>query len=372
MLPEARLGVVNGLRGIAILGVLWHHVAAKPAGWHAIDVGGLPIPWAALLSNAWLGVNLFFVLSGFVLFLPYARGARQMESTSDAIGFLRRRAKRLLPLYYVSSIVILLAARSGWLPRLVVPSDVEMVLVATITYGFTKAYYAPQLNPPLWSLAIEVWFSIAFPILAILARRAGIVRFVVVVALVALAARFVGVSSPIFERAHNPYLNPMKDGLLGRLDDFATGMGLAVLWVRRSSLFSEKRAAPLLLAGVILVASSAAAWDLHVMGRIPRVVVPVFDVVTDVGLFALTAGAMASAGFARTILRSAVLQIPGKMCFSIYVWHGALNRSILLPGWGLGRFAIFAVVLAGLSSLTYRFLEFGHVRDWRSLFRADP
>ncbi|MCH7689392.1 MAG: hypothetical protein IH899_22415, partial [Planctomycetes bacterium] len=86
----SRLGVVNGLRGVAILGVLYQHLSLDftPACWHAVWVElpsghAWPIPVWAFLSNGWLGVNLFFVLSGFVLFRPYANGWRSMNSRAD-------------------------------------------------------------------------------------------------------------------------------------------------------------------------------------------------------------------------------------------------------------------------------------------------
>lgn len=350
---------MNGLRGIAILGVIWHHLASLKPGY-------------SLLSNAWLGVNLFFVLSGLVLHLPFARASRTMESRADAADFYRRRARRLLPLYYANIVILLLIAWSGIVAALAVPSSTEVVLLATITFTFTKDWYAPSLNYPLWSLGIEVWFSVVFPLLAVLARRAGILRFFLAVCVFALAVRFAGVVFPIFDRPHNPFLNPMKDGVFGRLDDFAVGMVLAELLVRGSSLFDAKRARLLGAGGFVLLCGVASLWDLKVMKILPPIVTPIFDLLTNAGMFAVTAAAIGATGFVGRVLRSAALQVPGKMCFSIYVWHNLWNRALLGPDATIGRYVLFFVLLAITSALSYRFIEFRHEREWRALFRADP
>src|SRR4051812_44273760 len=96
-----RLGAINGLRGLAILAVVYAHAAAyrTPPGWHAVHWGEYTILPFAVLSNGWLGVNLFFVLSGFVLFLPYERSSRTMATLSDLKWFYAHRFQRLMPLY---------------------------------------------------------------------------------------------------------------------------------------------------------------------------------------------------------------------------------------------------------------------------------
>ncbi len=365
-----RLGVVNGLRGVAILAVVWHHLASLRPGWEDTWFLGDPIPWGAPATNGWLGVNLFFVLSGFVLYLPYAQGSRALATARDAGEFYVRRAKRLLPLYYVSGAIILAIALAKVAARIVMPSGEELVLVATITFIFTKQSYAPRLNWPLWSLAIEVWFSVLFPLLVLAAKRVGIVRVLLVVVLVALSTRVVGVAFPIFEGA-TPYLNPVKDSVLGRLDDFAVGMLLAELFVRQSPMLSAERAGRLVALAVLLAWAGSVLWDLHALGRLSRPTVPFYNLVIDAAAFCATAAALGSRGLYARVLRSAVLQVPGKMCFSIYVWHGVLLRAFVPLEPRAVHYVAYLGALVVVSALSYRFVEFRHVRDARSLFLAD-
>jgi peptidoglycan/LPS O-acetylase OafA/YrhL len=92
-----RAPVINGLRGLAILRVVYAYVVAGVWPYDAV-----PIAISRLLTNGGSGVNLFFILSGFVLFLPFVSGDRSLDSTRDWLSFYRRRSLRLLPLFYVA------------------------------------------------------------------------------------------------------------------------------------------------------------------------------------------------------------------------------------------------------------------------------
>ncbi len=361
-----RLGVINGLRGIAILAVIWHHFGLVAPTWRAPSVAGWPLPWASLLSNGWLGVNLFFMLSGLVLYLPYAQGARSLEGPHAVRDFYRRRAQRLLPLYYVSLVVIWIFSVH---PTLDWDGAQEVGLVTTFTFVFTKSQYAPRFNYPFWSLGIELWVSVLFPLLLVGGRRFGARRLLLYVALLALAVRCAGVAIPAVDRPHNPYLNPLKDSALGRLDDFVFGMVIAELVVARSWL-EARRARWLAPLGLLTLWIGCALWDLRATGHLPKAVAPFIGIVVDAGLFAVTCAAIASRGALHRLLASDLLQLPGKMCYSLYVWHAVVLRALIHPGYGVADVALFLVLLAALSAITYRYVEFGHERDWRALFRG--
>ena len=361
-----RLGVVNGLRGVAILAVIWHHFGRVAPTWRAPVVAGWPLPWASFLTNGWLGVNLFFMLSGLVLYLPYAQGTRTLEEPHAIRDFYRRRAQRLLPLYYVSLVVV-------WIflvhPTLDAGGLEEVGLATTLTFVFTKAHFAPRFNSSLWSLGIEVWVSVLFPVLIVGGKRLGARRLLLYVALLALAVRCAGVAIPAFDRPHNPYLNPLKDSALGRLDDFVVGMVIAELVVARSWL-EARRARWLAPLGLLALWTGCALWDLRATGHLPKAVTPFLDIVVDAGLFAITCAAIASRGLLHRLLSSGLLQVPGKMCYSLYVWQGIVLRALIHPDYGLADVALFVVFLAALSATTYRYIEFRHERDWRALFRG--
>jgi len=173
-------------------------------------------------------VNLFFVLSGFVLFYPYVTARRTMESNQDWRSYYRHRALRLLPLYFVSVIY-------GFLVIAPPQSTAQWVrdgsLMLTATFGFAKDLWYPQYNWVLWSLGIELWFSVLFPFLVALTRKLTAPRTLVVAAVLAVAARYLGLHE-IFQLRGSVYLGPLRDSLLGRLDDFVLGMFIAWLWLK--------------------------------------------------------------------------------------------------------------------------------------------
>lgn len=103
-----RLPAVNGLRGIACLSVFYMHALSGYTlpGYLGFDLGGLSISLGHILSSAWFGVNLFFVLSGFVLYLPFADG-----KTLHVPEFFWRRFLRLMPLYYLVTLACIVVFR---------------------------------------------------------------------------------------------------------------------------------------------------------------------------------------------------------------------------------------------------------------------
>src|SRR5579863_7613015 len=150
---------LDGLRGVAVLLVLIGHFAYVP-----IALKGIPGKIFALTHAGWTGVELFFVLSGFLItgILLDSKGAENYVSS-----FYIRRALRILPLYYgavlVAFVLLPLLGRAG-LPGLSPEFNPDQ-----LWYWFYAGNWAWNWNhcyqpfAHFWSLAVEEQFYLAWP-----------------------------------------------------------------------------------------------------------------------------------------------------------------------------------------------------------------
>jgi peptidoglycan/LPS O-acetylase OafA/YrhL len=158
-----RYPVLDALRAVAILLVLARHWAVASLGAYGSVPGG---PLAVLAANGWIGVDLFFVLSGFLIGSHFAGPHARPLSESTVQDFYRRRAFRTLPLYWG---VILLCWLSA--PWTLAPAFSPLSLLTHML--FLQDYFGSDVMVTLWSLAVEEKFYLAAPLLLFLLLRAG-------------------------------------------------------------------------------------------------------------------------------------------------------------------------------------------------------
>jgi len=146
-------GSLDGLRAVSILAVVWHHTHGGTPGW--------PIS-----QRGFLGVDLFFVISGFLIVTLLLR-ERRRTGTMSLRNFYIRRFLRIFPPYYGT--LLLVGAAALW------RSGHES---AAIRHDFPYAlFYIANLVPMqsllsiTWSLAVEEQFYLVIPALEKLARR---------------------------------------------------------------------------------------------------------------------------------------------------------------------------------------------------------
>jgi len=360
------LAVINGLRGWAIAGVVWHHSGQPlftPTGFAARRFGPYLFAPQALVSHGAFGVNLFFILSGLVLALPYARGERRMASMADARAYYARRARRLLPLYY-----LVLAVSFYMRPLAKLSSETyfrDVLSLATFTFSFNELRFFSWYDPVLWSLSVEVWFSVAFPVVVLAWQRLGMRRVLFVALAMSLAVR-------LYATLRHPgvvaALDFIKDSLAGRLDDFVVGMALAV-WFARSPAWSRGAIVTALLGGLCLLDLCANGWDNVFAHRLPYVLAAAINDVQAAGFALITASLLAFPP--RLVALPFVappIQLLGMMSYSVYLWHTIGGHG---PNAGIEDMIPYLSMCFSLSAITYRFVEFP-TRTFRALFLAYP
>ena len=158
-----RMPALDGLRGLAVAAVVAFHTGH--------------------LRGGWLGVDMFFVLSGFLI-TGLLLKERTTEGTISLPAFWRRRALRLLPALAFVLVAVAVYARWYALPREL--HQLRVDVVSTLTYsanwvsvaghrGYWAQYALPSPLAHTWSLAIEEQFYLLWPlvVVAVLGRRSA-------------------------------------------------------------------------------------------------------------------------------------------------------------------------------------------------------
>src|SRR6266700_7753045 len=155
------IAVLDGVRAIAILMVIVFHInrITGDSLWNQ-----MANPLASSISTAGgMGVTLFFVLSGFLLFMPFAKALLYKTNWPLVRVFYMRRVLRILPAYYVSLFLIILFQHPEYLHR---DHLKNLALFLTFFMDSSRATFR-QLNGPYWTLATEWQFYMLLPLIAL-------------------------------------------------------------------------------------------------------------------------------------------------------------------------------------------------------------
>ncbi len=163
-----RLDVLDGLRGLAIALVVWYH---------AWLVSGQGIAGLNFMAEAgFLGVDLFFFISGFCIFFPYARAMRTGRPVPTTRRFFLRRAVKILPSYLLALTVFAIVYHA----RFASPVEAAVQLVSHVTFMHTLSPLTfGAISGPLWTIGVEVQFYLLFPLIAPWVRRSPLAAYAV-------------------------------------------------------------------------------------------------------------------------------------------------------------------------------------------------
>lgn len=218
--------MLDGLRGIAVLLVLWYHL------WE-ISWLPAPTPWLEFVpETGFIGVLLFFFLSGFVITYPFVRAQVGASPQPSWRHFAWRRFIKIVPSYVLS---IGIAYAIGYAQTQ--PGGSTFANVAThllfIHTWFASTY--GSINGVLWTLAVEVEFYCIFPIVWWCFKRRPALTFV---AILALAWAWRAYLARCCYATHFP---EWEENLPGYIDIFACGMACAYGYVRFGKRVRESR-----------------------------------------------------------------------------------------------------------------------------------
>ncbi len=372
MKESARDPALDGLRGVAILLVYLFHYG-----------GGLRSPHAAvrafgyLCESGWIGVHVFFVLSGYLITGLLVRDLRFPHALRN---FYMRRALRIFPVYYGAIIAAAVAAAVAGahagalrplLPYLAFLQDIPPL-----------AGVAVDPPPPLplyhlWSVAVEEQFYLLWPFLLLWAgiRRRGLALCLVVFGLTC-AFRAI-----VFAPAAYPAAVGQQLGffLLTRAGGLALGGALALWPAATASDRPPRWAKSAAIAGALCFL--AVGWSggtlLLTNSRMYLFAMPAIDIAA-----AATLALCLHPGLLRRSLSSTVLRWFGRISYGFYVLHILLEplfdwigRALAHSDTGMGyqavRFLVALPITAGVAWASFRWFETPFLRLKR-FFPREP
>jgi peptidoglycan/LPS O-acetylase OafA/YrhL len=332
---------IDGLRALAVVAVLAYHLDG--------NASGLP-----LLPGGFLGVDVFFVISGFLITSLILGGARDDGGFSYA-RFYERRARRLLPALLV---VVLATLPAAWLllpPRLLVQfaqsALASLAFCSNVFWHWTQQEYAADsaaLQPLLhtWSLAVEEQYYLLFPLLFLVAWRRWPARAPVLLLAVALLSLGASEAMAATDPSAAFYLLP------SRLWELLAGAWLAL---RRDTSAvpaaptGMRRLLPAIGVALIVAAMTLPGWHSAYPGL--KSVLPVLGTVLVLG--------WAGRDPATRLLASPPLVGIGLVSYSLYLWHYpvyAFGRH-WNPQPGTTDKVAWVAISFALAALSWRFVE---------------
>lgn len=311
---------LTGLRGLAAAWVMLLHLwllAVAPA----VVVAGVDI--TPVFSCGMLGVDLFFVLSGFLLGQPFLAWIDRRRPFPDLVTFFKRRYLRVLPPFYAQLLILTVG---GYLISGAWPIDFKQFLAYLSMEFLLYPDIGPLLNGVWWSLPVEWHFYLLLPLLAWLLFRARAWLVVTLIMVWVIAFRLLA-----YDRLHTGQPSDLiwwttMMHLPARLDQFVFGMLAAWAHLRRGPR------EPAWLPGAALVVGLAALAVLVAeLGRRGNVLdaadVPwMFFHWTLIGvpMALIVYGAAAGGRLARALFAGPVLAFLGRISYSLYLWHGIM------------------------------------------------
>jgi peptidoglycan/LPS O-acetylase OafA/YrhL len=339
-----RFPLVDSLRAIAALCVFAVHLPF----WVRLDAGNPLKPYLLQLN---VGVSVFFLVSGFLLYRPFAAARRAGAPRPPLVPYALRRVFRIVPAYWVAlPFVVLLVGASGEAAS-ATPVFSPRGIVAY--FGFLQAYSSQTLLGGIsaaWTLCAEAAFYAFLPLWAWALRRvavrsaAGFLR----TELFALGGLFaVGLVYTLIAAAHTTIdarvfvdvtrVEPWLYLLPAFLDQFALGMALAVV----SIAVTERDVAPaavrlvdrapwvpwLVAALAFLLLGRVVDWVPGDFGR-QFVLIHLCQGVVALGLLMPAVLGRPDRGWVRRVLANRALLWIGLVSYSLYLWHAAILRVL--------------------------------------------
>ena len=362
--------VLDGIRGLAIALVMWYHIWEITWQGAAITLFGRRYDFIFMGRMGFVGVDIFFFVSGFCLFWPYARSLATKRPFPTVKHFAYRRFIKIVPSYLLA--LTILVALGSERDRSLDDGIKDVISHVFFVHTWFQSYFG-SIDGVLWSLGVEVQFYVIFPLVVLAFVRWPVIT-AAVMSLVAFAWRYAVercCSSGPFNHFHQ-----LENQLPAFLDLFAIGMLaawiVAVVLPRLDAGMMARVAGTLVgiggFAGIVaLIWNVDSTSFLHdyaehwqVWNRFPF----------GLALLVATVGSIAALPLWHRVVANPLLVFLSVISYNAYIWHQLVARALLWvhvphsatadphgdPNWQILALPLY--LLAGIavaSVLTYGF-----------------
>ncbi|MEI6793447.1 MAG: acyltransferase [Actinomycetes bacterium] len=360
-----RFPLVDGLRALAAVTILIYH-AAFLSGY--VQFGRLG-SWA---SNLNVGVTIFFVISGFLIYRPYVRAQLAGTKGPALTRFYRRRLLRIVPAYWVALTLLSLY-----------PGSTDTFADWPKFYFFLQVYTPSPPHEGLfqaWSLCVEMSFYLLLPFYAMIIgtcfkARSAAVRVRSELALLALLSAGSAIATYVWS---DGALSPLVQGLPRFMFWFALGMGLAIVSVRVEQRQSQPRWVAALDGRLGRCWALALALFI-VLGAVTQVPTDGISFAPKIALIQWAAGGViallivlpavfssSTRSFGARVLRWRPIVWLGLVSYGLFLWQAGplliiVNQQWISSGHWVVRFVEFAALAIALTvplaALSYYLIE---------------
>lgn len=325
---------IDGLRAVAVLAVLFYH-------------GGVKI-----FSGGYVGVDVFFVISGYLITTIISREIGENKFT--LLNFYERRIRRIYPALFTVAIFTLFL--SGLVYDAAGFEDIGNSLIS-VTFFYSNFHFwqasgyfeAPSLLKPFlhaWSLSVEEQFYILFPLLMVLIARFNKSRFVLSLALVALASFTLNVYWVNQDASAAFYLVQFRawELLVGSL--LALNIFPARIGSVSRNIFS--------LIGIMAIVTSVVLYSDETPFPGVAALAPIL------GSALVILSGRDGKSLVGNFLSLKPIVFIGKISYSLYLWHWPLlviGKYYLIREPTAGELAIWLLVTFAVSALSWKYVE---------------
>lgn len=325
---KGNIPILDGLRGSAAILVLISHIFIN-------QFKCFPLIDAFVIFSGHSGVELFFVLSGFLISYPFWRDYYFDKITFSYRNFYIRRALRVLPLFYISSILFILLS-------LFLNKDINAHLKIIPFYIFQIHNFFSKINfinPPTWTVAVELHFYILIYFFFMWKGTTNLKNTIITLfSILFILFIYKACAYTHVNNAEN-YRNLIYANTFARLDQFIVGIFLALLYnlMTQFDYFYKNivsyRLIYFILGILLLFILSYSEYSLikseNIYNNINYIIIN--PTITAIAWGLILLSGLSNLNFISHFFSSNILSMLGKLSFSIYLLHMPVYSWIFKP-----------------------------------------